>query len=580
MSEYPNLPLWREFVVNQYSGLLTWCLFVVGLLFLFLLYRRQLQQQQRQLTLAVAGFFTLSVHIPLIGAALDITFPLYIALRIVIDRVFRSNRLIPVLVFALLIRLPGLFSEPFWADETVTAAFAQIPLNSIVALGGDTHPPLFYLPFWLMARIFGTSEIALRLPSLVFGVVTVYLVYRLTLALGMKEQTALVAALIIAILPGAVRYSNEARAYAQLAALVLGMTIAVAENRPRLFAGLAAATILTHNMGYVYFACLGGVGFLWYVHQTTILSLLPIEGAHNYWSPGPFKFYLQLRDLRWWYALALPAAVGLAWLPFAARQFQSISSGWWSVFTPGSIVGPLFSMTIGNRVSEPLLLQSLAAVVAITLLGLLAVRKWLLTTKGNLWVALAFGTPTVAALVSLFTPVYVDRAFLPAMLAVPVLWAYVLTERPDFEQFAAGAVLVPVLLLALLSYWSPDRNAREDWRALLPVGCDGAPVVFNTSLSTYMLARYYLPGARVIAWAGANDINLFLPQEVKAAMGIEQAEAPPPGEVCILDFDTLLSRADERAYLWNMVGDYRVETEHQLTSTSWSNLSAYVVRVP
>src|SRR6185369_15894659 len=127
---------------------------------------------------------------------------------------------------------------------------------------------------------------------------------------------------------------------------VLGMAIAVLEDRPRWFAGLAAATLLTHNMGYVYVATIGGVAFLWYVHHTEILFPFPMAGAVNYWSFGPFRFYLEYKDKRWWWALLFPAAVGLAWLPFMFRQFQSISSGWWVVVSPGALIRPLFELTV------------------------------------------------------------------------------------------------------------------------------------------------------------------------------------------------------------------------------------------
>lgn len=486
-----------------------------------------------------------------------------------------------VILFGLVARIPGLFSEPFWYDEVSTAAFAQLPISNIGALAGDTHPPLFYLAQWIAAQLFGTSEIALRLPSLLFGVLSVWLIYRLTLALGMNRNTALIAALIVAILPGALRYSNEARGYAQLGALVLGMAICVLEDRPRWFAGLAAATILTHNMGYVYVATIGGVAFLWYVHHTTILSpnrFLP-HIWFNYWNPGPFQFYIDTYDRSWWWGLGVPAAVGLAWLPFMFKQLQSISSGWWAVNTAGGLFSPLFSMTIGPRITETLLLQSMGVVFIITVLAFSVRLKWMFTTKGNLWIVLVMGTPLVAALVSFITPVYVDRAFIPSMLAVPILWAWLLTERRRYERIAASLLIVPLLAIALFSYYAPDRSIRPDWRSLLTEGCADTPVIFNTSLSTYMLARYYLPDARVIAWSGANDINLFFPESTKQALGIEQADSPPSGEVCVLDFETLLSRSDERNYMASLITSSEQVDRVELFSTAWSNTSAVIVRV-
>lgn len=587
MSQYTHFEEWRALIIDQHSGLLAWCFMVCSTLLLWAFWHWRLKRYRPVVIFLGVGIVLASLVIP---AVTTLSIPslhgqAFLMLLLITPMVAFGFFLIDdpnaqwdVLIVALLCRIPGLFTEPFWYDEVTTAAFAQLPLSSIGALAGDTHPPLFYLAQWITAHLFGTSEIALRLPSLLFGVLSVYLIYRLTLALGMNRNTALVAALIVAVMPGALRYSNEARGYAQLGALVLGMVICVQENRPRCFAGLAAATILTHNMGYVYVATIGGAAFLMHVHRIKVLSVIKPEGMFNYWNPGPFQLYINLRTKRWWWALAIPAAVGLAWIPFMFRQLQSISSGWWAVNTPGGLVSPLFSMTIGTRITEPLLLQSLAVVLIITVLALVIRFKWLFTTNGLLWGVLAFGTPFIAALISLITPVYVDRAFIPSMLAIPIVWAYLLTQRTKVERIAATVLIVPVLAISLFSYYAPDRGIRPDWRTLLTEGCGDTPIIFNSSLSTYMLARYYLPHARVIAWSGANDINLFFPESTKQALGIEQADLPPAGEVCVLDFDTLLSRQGERAYITRLITHNEHSDRVELFSTAWSTTSAFIVR--
>jgi len=580
MSQYPEYHQWQSLLLGQYSGELAWCAFITGLLLLWLLWRGVFKRWQVLLTFAGVAAFYVSIVVPYprfglmcIGALI------FVLIFIWIERRWETN-ITEELIFAFLLRLPNIFMERLWYDEATTAAFAQVPINQIWALGGDTHPPLFYLPFWVSTHLFGASEFALRLPSLAFGVLTVYLVYRLTLSLGMKRETALIAAVIVSVLPGALRYSNEARAYSQLAVCVLGMAIAVLEDRPRWFAGLAAATLLTHNMGYVYVATIGGVAFLWYVHQTKIWSVIPVEGARHYWSVGPFQFYLQHKDKRWWWALLFPAAVGLAWLPFMFRQFQSISSGWWVVVSPGALIRPLFELTVGVRVDEGVLLQVLAAVLVLTLLGLLVLKRWLFTTKGNLFFVLCFATPAIAAVVSLWTPVYVNRAFLPSFLAIVIVWAYLITEGKGFERIAAAAILVPVLAMAMSSYFAPTRDKRDDWSIVLPAACGEAQTVYNTNLSTYMIARYYLPDRDILLWSNANDISLFLPEKVKDALSIEQVDNPPSGDVCLLDSTFYLSRQVELDYLSEILASYPHTPAVQLSEDVFSPVLAYVVSVP
>lgn len=551
LPDYPNYGYWRALILEQHSGLLSWVAFVGAMLLLWLLWRKLFKRFEVALVFGSVGLFYFSICSVKLGWAL-LPILYILPLSVLFDDTIRKKielwDIQNTLVWALILRLPNLILEQPWYDETVTAAFTQIAPSNIFALGGDTHPPLFYLPFWVVSHFLGTSPIVLRLPSLVFGVLTVYLMHRLTIALGFNRNTALMAAMLVAVMPGAIRYSNEARGYAQLTAMVFLMAIAVLENRPRWFAGAATVTILTQNMGYVYVGCIGLVGFLWYIHQTKILSLEPIPGGYNYWNFGPFRFYWQVKDKQWFYATAAVAAVGLLWLPFMFRQFQSVSSGWWVVFAAGAIPRPLFSMTVGTRIPEPYILQILAVVWVITLLSLLALKKWFFTTRGNLWVAMCVGPMAIGALVSLITPVYVDRAFLPSALGFLIPWAYVITERKAFERVAAAGLLLPTIGIALIAYYAPDNEVRQDWRARLSSGCGDAPVVFNTSMSTYFLARYYLPEREIIAWDGANDINLFLPLSVKLAMNVEMMHTPPEGEVCILDLDTPISRQEERMF--------------------------------
>jgi uncharacterized membrane protein len=589
MSQYPDYPQWQALLLEQYSGELAWCGFITGLVLLWLLWRGLFKRWQVWVTFAAVAAFYVSIAIPIAHETLRVS-----ALIFVIPTAgavwFSSDRYLSeidpksqhflIIALALVCRLPNIFWERLWYDEATTAAFAQVPIQNIWALGGDTHPPLFYLPFWVSSQLLGSSEFALRLPSLLFGVLTVYLIYRLTLSLGLKRETALVAALIVAVLPAALRYSNEARGYSQLAVCVLGMAIAVLEDRPRWFAGLAAATVLTQNMGYVYVATIGGVAFLWYVHQTKIWSVIPIEGAVHYKSFGPFQFYLQHKDKCWWWALLIPAAVGLAWLPFMIRQLQSISAGWWNVVSPGALVRPLFELTIGVRVDEGALLQVLAAVLVLTLLGLIAVRYWLFTTKGNLWFALCFGTPAIAAVVSLWTPVYIPRAFLPSFLAIVVVWAYLITERKGYERLAAAAVLVPLLAIAAASYIAPTRDSRDDWSVLLPQACEGAQIVYNTNISTYMIARYYLPDRRILLWSNANDISLFLPESVKDALSIEQVDNPPSGHVCLFNNDSFLTRQVETEYILSILHAYPHSQPYPVISEIYNRVQAFVVSVP
>ena len=119
-----------------------------------------------------------------------------------------------ILIFAFFLRLINL-DQSLWLDETIVAKVVQtIPFHLIPFQfsPGDFHPPLYYLVISLWSHLFGTSEIALRLPSVLFSLVTGWFTYKIGL-LWKNKQLALWATAFFLFNPLIVYYSQEARMY-------------------------------------------------------------------------------------------------------------------------------------------------------------------------------------------------------------------------------------------------------------------------------------------------------------------------------------------------------------------------------
>ena len=118
-----------------------------------------------------------------------------------------------ILLLALGLRLYRLDAQSLWNDEGTSVALAQRDLPTITRnAAGDIHPPLYYylLHFWI--RLAGQGEFAVRSLSVLAGVALVggaYLLGRRLFGL----PTAILAALISALSPFQVYYSQEARMY-------------------------------------------------------------------------------------------------------------------------------------------------------------------------------------------------------------------------------------------------------------------------------------------------------------------------------------------------------------------------------
>jgi 4-amino-4-deoxy-L-arabinose transferase-like glycosyltransferase len=165
--------------------------------------------------------------------------------------------LILIILLGSAVRLYRLGYQSLWFDESLSMALASAPLKiSIEATlaEGLQHLPLYYL----LLRIFvwiGRSEMVLRLPSAVCGVLAIPLIYQVGRRC-LKQGTGLFAALLLAVNPYHVWFSQEARMYSLLMLSTLGALYfflrLLRENRRSLWLGF----IVFHAIGCctLYFA--------------------------------------------------------------------------------------------------------------------------------------------------------------------------------------------------------------------------------------------------------------------------------------------------------------------------------------
>jgi uncharacterized membrane protein len=121
---------------------------------------------------------------------------------------------------AVLLRL--LAGRGLWLDEATSVHQARLPFMAMLQniYTDDNHPPLHHIVLWLDIRLVGDSELALRLPSVVFGALLVPMLFITGRALFGRRVGAIAAA-IGAVAPIAVWYGQEARMYSQFMLLSL-----------------------------------------------------------------------------------------------------------------------------------------------------------------------------------------------------------------------------------------------------------------------------------------------------------------------------------------------------------------------
>src|SRR5688572_16561708 len=165
-----------------------------------------------------------------------------------------------IVALALLLRLPG-FNESVWYDELWST---RVILESFPALlkviATDAHPPFYAVVMFAWIRLFGDSEISIRLLPLLCGLLTIVLVARLAIAYG-GPRAGPVAAFILAISPPHIWYSQEARQYSLLVLLVVSWTWAFHRIREShatrwyvAYSVIGACMVFTHYFAIAYLA--------------------------------------------------------------------------------------------------------------------------------------------------------------------------------------------------------------------------------------------------------------------------------------------------------------------------------------
>jgi uncharacterized protein YndB with AHSA1/START domain len=220
---------------------------------------------------------------------------------------------------------------PLWFDETFTGVIASQPdLSGLWNwLRGELTGPLFYAPIWLWARLAGTSDVALRLPSLILSLaVPAMILWR---GHPNRDIRLLWACASLLWLPAPI-LSTDARPYSLLTfeATAQGIAFVAAMRRtttPRMLIWTAITTAmgLTH-----YWALLIGL-----VQGLILVGTRPRRALATWPALAPFAVLIA------WMAMHLPMVLRFT----AGYVGTSYTIPWFSIVSlPGVLAGtPLFA---------------------------------------------------------------------------------------------------------------------------------------------------------------------------------------------------------------------------------------------
>jgi len=355
-----------------------------------------------------------------------------------------------ILLLALSLRLINLSGRTLWYDEAFAVLFAEKGWDAMIdgtltpVEGGaaDVHPLLYYtaLDYWM--ELFGQSPAVVRLYSVLLGALTVVVVFLLARD-WFNERAALVAALITAVAPFHVQYSQETRMYALLTLLLMLTTWVYGRAWQHrhwgywvAFGLLAGVSMYAQQLAAFYLVALGLLPFLARDRKRIVYTVASSLLALAIYLPWLYYLPDQMGKLRQ-YWVQKPHILHL-WL--ALRSFISVnldfSAVWW---LPTFLLAAVLTVLLWFR-AYPVLRSDTSD------------RR---PVGWALWLAFApMGLMWVAS--HLFQPVFLPRALLPSAVIfyVALAWLFVRGGMPRVITGVIASAWAVIIVFGLITHYT------------------------------------------------------------------------------------------------------------------------------
>ncbi|MBN1428001.1 MAG: glycosyltransferase family 39 protein [Anaerolineae bacterium] len=359
------------------------------------------------------------------------------------------------------LRLYLLGDKNVWWDEGYSVWLIRMPMaNMLETTAYDTHPPLYFILLRWWVSLLGDGEFVLRYPSLLVGVLTLPVVYRLGARLFEREW-AIFGTLLLAISRFHIWWSQETRMYAMAVGLI---TLAA-------YAFIRQVRTGRSWRGWVFYT-LVVTAMLASFYLSVLMMVAAGLGVLILWAA---------RRVNWRYMAGFALAnvgVFLLYLPWTLYALPRVRSGTAAEpFTPLHVL-KLYLSLLATGISEDLdaylpIVIVYGLILVVSLVALIARRRW------EAVAVLAVGPILPPLVIYQFT--WLNwRFFSPAPAA------------RYFLLFVGVGVLIPAAGAAMLSRW-------RRWAGVMLAVC-------VTGIAIWALPGYYETRYLRDQWKSAVDI--------------------------------------------------------------------------
>ena len=360
----------------------------------------------------------------------------------------RAISLSAILALAAFLRFYRLGYKSLWYDEAWSITLAMKGLaQAYRELAGQIYPPFYQILLRLWVLAFGHTETAARSLSALMGWAAVAAVYWLARRIA-NQRVALIAALLLAVSPFHLEYSQEARGYSLLLLLTL----------------LSFGSLLRwlEDGSYRWAAVdIGSTALSFYTHPYAFL--LPLAQAWiwlmHLWERREERKRLMVS---WVISTVLPAAAFAPMIPIFYREAAGVSRDFWIPKPSGDDIWSTVKIFAGQ---DRWSLASLGLVTVIGLSSLLAYEGrrrfrarlylawwWLPLLAAFAFSNLAFSVYQAKYLIFASVPLYLIAAEGMAQL------------RPRALRLTVLALVLAAHIQPLVEYYR--RPKIEEWRGL------------------------------------------------------------------------------------------------------------------
>lgn len=363
-----------------------------------------------------------------------------------------------VLLIGFILRLISL-NQSLWLDEAINVLGAKN--NSFLGMVTnyarfDFHPPGYFAILWLWSKTFGFSEVSVRMPSVIFGVATIFFVYLIGWKLH-SRVLGLIAALLVSVNPLNIYYSQEARMYIFAATAVslnflLFVKLLKNEGPNKIFLFLSNLLVLLSDY----------LTYLIFPAQFTVLLSLKKLQVFKTWF---ISLIFAILAFSWW------VPIFLAQVNIGLITSQNIP-GWKMVvgdFGIKSLFLTYVKFIIG-RISYPDNMIYVLFFLPVGLLFLFLIWQAIVSSnKLHRTILLSWiGLPIISAwLISILVPIY---SYFRMIFTLPPFVLLISVGILKFQSRVKYLLLIFVvaaeLVFSFFYLFNPTFH-REDWRSLV-----------------------------------------------------------------------------------------------------------------